>query len=386
MKLKDACLNITDGTHSTVLDSPNGNNYLLSCKNVKLGHILISDNDRRIDDRTLLALRARTKMATNDVVLSSVGTIGEVALIKQNPNYEFQRSVAILKPNASIILPGYLMYFLMSKKGQSIIRGHIKGAAQPCLFLNDIKDIEIPLMDTAIQQHIVNTIGSVDDLIEKYASLTNKAKYLARLLFNDTFPELSLDGIDSQKRLDDYLEKITTGLNPRQNFKLGHGLNYYVTVKNIDDGRLLLDESCDKVDDEALSLINKRSQLDKDTILFTGIGSIGRTFYVYEKPRNWNISESVFAFRAGNNISPEFLYMLLTSDVFQSYCINNASGSAQKGIRMEYLKKYPMPVLEQEKMQVFNNRIKPLVNLLFEYDKRTTQLLKAKQFLLNKYF
>ena len=161
MKLKDACLNITDGTHSTVLDSPNGNNYLLSCKNVKLGHILISDNDRRIDDRTLLALRARTKMATNDVVLSSVGTIGEVALIKQNPNYEFQRSVAILKPNASIILPGYLMYFLMSKKGQSIIRGHIKGAAQPCLFLNDIKDIEIPLMDTAIQQHIVNTTSSL---------------------------------------------------------------------------------------------------------------------------------------------------------------------------------------------------------------------------------
>ena len=216
--------------------------------------------------------------------------------------------------------------------------------------------------------------------------MTNKAKYLARLLFNDTFPELTLDGINFPKRLDDYLEKITTGLNPRQNFKLGHGSNYYVTVKNIDDGRLLLNESCDKVDDEALLLINKRSQLDKGTILFTGIGSIGRTFFVYEKPKNWNISESVFAFKAGNNISPEFLYMLLTSDVFQSYCINNASGSAQKGIRMEYLKKYPMPVLKKEKMQLFNSKIKPLVNLLFEYDKRTTQLLKAKQFFLNKYF
>ena len=206
------------------------------------------------------------------------------------------------------------------------------------------------------------------------------------LLFNNTFPDLLLDGIDFPKRLDDYLEKITTGLNPRQNFKLGRGSNYYVTVKNIDDGHLLLNETCDKVDDEALILINKRSQLDKDTILFTGIGSIGRTFYIYEKPKNWNISESVFAFKAGNNISPEFLYMLLTSDVFQSYCINNASGSAQKGIRMEYLKKYPMPVLEKEKMQLFNSKIKPLVNLLFEYDKRTTQLLKAKQFLLNKYF
>ena len=216
--------------------------------------------------------------------------------------------------------------------------------------------------------------------------MTNKTKYLARLLFDKTFPELSLDGINSPKRLNDYLEKITTGLNPRQNFKLGHGLNYYVTVKNIDDGRLLLNETCDKVDDEALLLINKRSQLDKDTILFTGIGSIGRTFYIYKKPINWNISESVFAFRAGNNISPEFLYMLLTSDSFQSYCFNNASGSAQKGIRMEYLKKYPMPVLEKEKMLTFNSKIKPLVNLLFEYDKKTSQLLQTKQLLLSKYF
>ena len=331
---------------------------------------------------------SKSKLSPGDIIVTNVGAY--LGTVFQCPSLNIPMTLGpnaiLIKPNLNFVSNTYLYYLLSSNYGHERLISLVSGSAMPKFNKTDLRNMSIDVHTRTEQQHIVNIIGSVDDLIEKYASLTNKAKYLARLLFNDTFPELSLDGINSPKRLDDYLEKITTGLNPRQNFKLGHGSNYYVTVKNIDDGRLLLNESCDKVDDEALLLINKRSQLDKGTILFTGIGSIGRTFFVYEKPKNWNISESVFAFKAGNNISPEFLYMLLTSDVFQSYCINNASGSAQKGIRMEYLKKYPMPVLKKEKMQLFNSKIKPLVNLLFEYDKRTTQLLKAKQFFLNKYF
>ena len=183
MKLKEICLNITDGTHSTVLDCPNGNNYLLSCKNIKSGRVFINKNDRRIDDKTLLFLRNRTHLELNDVVITSVGTIGEVALIDDEPNYEFQRSVAILKPNQMVIHPKYLKYFLMSKYGQAAVKGRIKGAAQPCLFLNDIRDIDIPMVNMSVQQHIVNTIGTIDDLIEKKTQILKKLEELTKLLY-----------------------------------------------------------------------------------------------------------------------------------------------------------------------------------------------------------
>ena len=158
-KLNDICLNITDGTHSTVKDDNAGNSYLLSCKNVKDGKIIFDENDRKINDSTILQLRKRTKMSLNDVVLTTVGTIGESSVINiDNPIFEFQRSVAIIKANPSFILPKYLQYFFSSSIGQSSIKSRIKGAAQPCLFLNDLKDIEIDLPFIANQQHIVNTV------------------------------------------------------------------------------------------------------------------------------------------------------------------------------------------------------------------------------------
>ena len=159
-KFNDICLNITDGTHSTVIDNPSGEYYLLSCKNVKDGRINVSSSDRKIDSNTINQLRKRTKMNKGDVVLTTVGTIGESSIIKtENPNYEFQRSVAIIKPDNNIIEPVYLHYYLISPLGQSVIKARVKGAAQPCLFLNDLKDMEIDLPSKIEQQHIVNTIS-----------------------------------------------------------------------------------------------------------------------------------------------------------------------------------------------------------------------------------
>ena len=57
MKLKDLCLNITDGTHSTVIDSPHGDYFMLSCKNIKNGSVVYSSDDRRIDNQALTLLR-----------------------------------------------------------------------------------------------------------------------------------------------------------------------------------------------------------------------------------------------------------------------------------------------------------------------------------------
>ena len=116
-KLNDICLNITDGTHSTVIDDPNGECYLLSCKNIKDGQLIISNSDRKISLDTLLQLRRRTKMENNDVALTTVGTIGESCIVMNSNCFEFQRSVAILKPNSKYIFSKYLHYYFKSKTG-----------------------------------------------------------------------------------------------------------------------------------------------------------------------------------------------------------------------------------------------------------------------------
>ena len=172
VKLRDICLQITDGAHNTVKDDVNGNCYLLSCKNIKNGIIIIGNNERKINKTTLDNLRKRTHTAKGDVLLSSVGTIGETAIIKEdNPLYEFQRSVAIFKPNPQYITSEFLLYSLNNKK--KLLQYSAEGAVQQCLFINPLKEFEIPLPPMDIQKKIAGVLGALDDKIELNNKINN---------------------------------------------------------------------------------------------------------------------------------------------------------------------------------------------------------------------
>lgn len=72
----------------------------------------------------------------------------------------------------------------------------------------------------------------------------------------------------SIKKLGELTSKFCTGLNPRKNFVLGEGNNYYVTIKNMGENNVYLNDKCDKVTDEAIKIINKRSDLKKEIYYF----------------------------------------------------------------------------------------------------------------------
>lgn len=146
--IADVALNVTDGVHNTVHDDPDGEYLLLSCKNIKGGSLSIGTSERRINAETFEKLRRRTKLAKGDVLISSVGTVGELLLVNTEPsNYEFQRSVAMVKPNPDIVSSVYLYEALLSQKAELINAAH--GAVQQCLFISDIAGfpIGIPTQD-----------------------------------------------------------------------------------------------------------------------------------------------------------------------------------------------------------------------------------------------
>lgn len=138
----DVSLNVTDGVHNTVHDDPEGDFLLLSCKNIKGGSLSIGSSERRISFDTFVKLRRRTKLSKGDVLISSVGTVGELLLLNVEPsNYEFQRSVAMVKPNTNIVSPAYLYEALVFRRAELINAAH--GAVQQCLFISDIAGFPI---------------------------------------------------------------------------------------------------------------------------------------------------------------------------------------------------------------------------------------------------
>jgi type I restriction enzyme S subunit len=141
---------VTDGTHSTVIDNNEGDCYLLSCKNIKGGQVVISNKERKIDKSTLLQLRKRTGLQKNDILLTTVGTIGEVAIITDDVvNYELQRSVAIIRPDLEFVSVQYLHQVIISKYFLNQAINRSEGSVQACLFLGAIKSI--PIMNSSIE-------------------------------------------------------------------------------------------------------------------------------------------------------------------------------------------------------------------------------------------
>ena len=155
--IADIALNVTDGVHNTIKDDPEGQYLLLSCKNIKGGSLNIGPSERRINSETFEKLRRRTKLAKGDILISSVGTVGELLMLNTDPtNYEFQRSVAIVKPDPKIVSSAYVYESLVSKKTELINVAH--GAVQQCLFISDIAGFPI-----GIPRH--ETLRSFDEIV-----------------------------------------------------------------------------------------------------------------------------------------------------------------------------------------------------------------------------
>ena len=167
--LGDITEKITDGTHSTVIDDPLGKYHLLSCKNIKNGQILITESDRKINLETLTFLRKRTDLSIHDILVTTVGTIGEVAQITTiNIPYELQRSVAILKANNLLISHQYLYQFTKSKQFQNQAEFFSEGTAQKCLFLGSINQIKILIPNKLIQNKFDKYSYSINKMIGIY--------------------------------------------------------------------------------------------------------------------------------------------------------------------------------------------------------------------------
>ena len=116
------------------------------------------------------------------------------------------------------------------------------------------------------------------------------------------------NGVRSLK-LDNVILSLKTGLNPRKNFRLNEAgaENYYVTIREIINNKIVTSSKTDKVTDEGLRLINNRSNLEVGDILFSGTGTIGRTALVTEPPKNWNIKEGVYCIKPDQSkIIPKF--------------------------------------------------------------------------------
>lgn len=308
----------------------------------------------------------RTSETMNELGMSSVA-------LKDYPNATYNGFTKRLRPITNEVVPEFIGYFLRSPQFRGKFMAFSTMTTRASLANDQLLSMEIALPDNSTQFRIANVLLKYDALIQNYQQQIRLLEEAAQRLYKEWFVNLHFPGYENakivdgvpegweKKTLDDVTSKFATGLNPRKNFVLGHGKNYYVTIKNMGANNVFLDDKCDRVDDDALLKINKRSDLQTGDILFSGIGTIGRVYLITIPTNNWNISESVFTIRANRLITKEFLYLLLLDDELQNYCQARAHGAAQKGIRMADLKAFTFLYPGSSIISSFTNLVKPYI-------------------------
>ncbi|MHA8263778.1 restriction endonuclease subunit S [Lactobacillaceae bacterium Melli_B3] len=174
VRLGDICNKITDGTHNPPKNSHEGI-PIISAKNITNNGVNFSLSNRYVTLEQFIKEDKRTQIRKDDILLSIVGSIGKVCIVKENKKFTAQRSICIIK---TFIYNNFLSSYLTSPNAFSYYNDKSKGTAQKGVYLNSIRNMPIPLPPLPEQKKIVQKL---DSLLPKIDEFNNSVEQLHNL-------------------------------------------------------------------------------------------------------------------------------------------------------------------------------------------------------------
>lgn len=176
--MNELCSIITDGTHQPPKFQDNGIPFIFVSNLVN--NAVTYNAEKFISEEIYDELYKRTPIEIGDLLLSTVGSYGHVAVVVEDRKFLFQRHIAYLKPKHELVNSFYLHAALLSPDCQRQIEEKVKGVAQKTLNLSEIKRILVPLPSIEKQ----NAFEVFVEQIDKSKAVIQKALDEAQLLFD----------------------------------------------------------------------------------------------------------------------------------------------------------------------------------------------------------
>ncbi|MDK4744769.1 restriction endonuclease subunit S [Leclercia adecarboxylata] len=130
------------------------------------------------------------KLRHNDIVLTTRGTVGNVAYYDSTNLYKHIRinsGMIIIRADDKLWNPKFLYFVLTSAFLQEQIVNLVSGSAVPQLPARDIKKFILPIINKDIQNKIVNTISVFSDKININIGINQTLEKMSQTLFKSWF-------------------------------------------------------------------------------------------------------------------------------------------------------------------------------------------------------
>lgn len=179
----DEISDVRDGTH----DSPQ---YLLegypfiTSKNIKDG-IINFDDIQYISRADFEQINKRSKVDENDILMGMIGTIGNIALVREKPNFAI-KNVALIKDIKSVYYL-YLYHYLQSPMTSNQLEEGMDGGTQKFIALNKIRNLSIAVPESNEQLKVGNYLEHLNHLITLHQYQLDKLKNIKKTCLEKMF-------------------------------------------------------------------------------------------------------------------------------------------------------------------------------------------------------
>lgn len=396
---------VTDGIHSSIDFDEDSNINLISAKAPKKNVFNLSGTGYISYEQN--RLNPRTQLKENDIIISTVGTIGNCAVVDESIlPANSDRHVGIVRLENTDYKPRYISTFLLSKYGRFQTKRHTTGNVQPNLFIYKIKELKIPYISESFQQKIEDMVVEANallleskeayDTIEKifmknvsFDSYVEPKEVCSIKSFSEAFGKSGrLDAEYYQEKFDVLFERLdkynTKRLIDIVNISksIEPGSDYY-TDEGIPFIRVS-DLSKYGVSEPAIHLLKGTDNLlgipypKKDTILLSKDGSVGIA-YKLEKDADFVTSGALLhlTLKKDADVLPDYLTLVLNSKIVQMQAERDAGGSIIQHWKPSEIENVVIPIIDMKMQEKIAQQIQLSFSLRTQADKMLSDAVRA---------
>jgi len=395
---------VTDGIHESIQFDEGSSINLISAKSPKENVFDLSGNECLSPEQH--KKNPRTTLQEGDVIISTVGTIGNCAVVDETIlPANSDRHVGIVRVERDF-KPYFLSTFILSKYGRFQTLRESTGNVQLNLFIYKIKSLKIPFLSEKFQEKVEKLVQSAHISLKQSKDFYQQAEdlLLSELGLKDWQPTeetvavksfaesfLSSGRFDAeyyQPKYDQVEEAIKDCGFPSQNLgsliePIQNGFDYreyteegtpYIRVGDVKNGQINF-ESAVKIP-ITMADVDKPVGLQVRDILFTRKGSFGNSAVVTELEVNGIISSEIMLVRL-TSVSrqenlPEYVSLFLNSKFGYLQVERRVHGVAYYSISQPDLANLLIPILPKPQQQKIVEKIK----LSFSLKQKSKQLLE----------
>lgn len=408
-KINELALNVTDGEHATVIDDALGEYYLLSNKNIKDSRVVFDDSDRKISLDSFKKINKRTKLENHDVVIATVGSIGRTAIIREDKLcYDFQRSVGIIKTNKNKLIPEYLHYYFQLPFVQKRLLNLSSGAVQKCLFISDLKNIDIDVPECfETQKSIAKVLSDLDTKIELNNRINRELEAMAKTLYDYWFVQFDFPNEQGKSYKSSGGKMVYNAELKREipeRWEVGNIGNYcpssggfafksswwtnegvsVVKIKDIQEDYTIDISNLAKVDLTDKKIDDKFKAKPGDILIAMTGATVGKYGIVPITDYPIYVNQRVGYFNLGNEPTEKLPYLInsLNQPYFREMIFSLASGAAQPNISNEQINRISLIIPDRTIVNKYNLKFAPFYKTILNNQRQNQQLSELRDWLL----